>query len=216
MRTSDRRPAVLIDLGGVLVPDHLTAAATAWGRRLGITSQTFVTAVFAGNDDRILIGRTSADDWWRIVAERLRVGADLAAEIRHDLAARHTWNAALLTGLRRLDGRASIAVVSNAWPDIRTAMADAGLADLADAVVLSCDVGYAKPDPRIYRIALRRLGAVPADALFVDDTAEHVEAARALGLAGHLHTGTASTLDRIDEFVRRAPPCGEAGGAREP
>jgi putative hydrolase of the HAD superfamily len=40
----------------------------------------------------------------------------------------------------------------------------------ADSVVLSCEVGCAKPDPRIYATALRGVGADPADALFIDDT----------------------------------------------
>src|SRR5262245_19623179 len=104
-----RRPAILIDLGGVLIPDYLSAAAAAWGSRLGIAPHAFLAALFAGNDDQILIGRTSEAAWWTIVADRLRAGEDLIAEIRSDLTARQTWNAALLTCLRRLQGRATIA-----------------------------------------------------------------------------------------------------------
>lgn len=65
-------PALLIDVGGVLLPDHLPGAAQAWGRRLGVRPEAFLAALFAGNDDRILIGRTSEADWWDIIAERLR------------------------------------------------------------------------------------------------------------------------------------------------
>jgi putative hydrolase of the HAD superfamily len=84
-------------------------------------------------------------------------------------------------------------------------MADAGLPDLADTVVLSCEVGYAKSDPRIYAIALHSVPAEPADALFIDDTPEHVNAATSLGLAVHLHTDTGETLTRIEQFVERSP-----------
>jgi putative hydrolase of the HAD superfamily len=204
MATTHRahRPAILIDIGGVLVPDYLTAAATAWGSRLGIAPHTFLAALFAGSDEHVLIGRASEAAWWTIVADRLRVGEDLVAEIRSDLAARHTWNTALLTHLRRLRDRATIAIVSNAWPDTRARIADAGLHDLADAVVLSCEVGYAKPDPRIYAIALHRVGADPTRALFIDDTPRHVDAARSLGMTGHVHTNTDETIDRIDNFVQ--------------
>ena len=55
--------------------------------------------------------------------------------------------------------------------------------------------------PRIYTAALRRLAAGPAAALFVDDTPGHVAAAEALGLTGHVHTGAASTMARITEFL---------------
>jgi hypothetical protein len=40
-----------------------------------------------------------------------------------------------------------------------------------------------------------------AAALFVDDTPGHVAAAEALGLTGHVHTGAASTMARITQFV---------------
>jgi putative hydrolase of the HAD superfamily len=66
---------------------------------------------------------------------------------------------------------------------------------------LSCEAGYAKPDPRIYHAALRRLAASPGSARFIDDTPGHVAAAQALGMAGHLHTGTAATITRIEDFL---------------
>jgi len=200
-----RRPALLIDIGGVLVPDYLPAAAAAWGSRLGIAPQAFLVALYAGNDDQILIGRTSETAWWRIIADRLHIDEKLATAIRADLLARQTWNTALLTELRHIRARATITIVSNAWPDIRASMAHAGLLDLADTVVLSCEVGYAKPDPRIYTIALHSVRADPADALFIDDTLEHVNAASSLGMSGHLHTDTRETLTRIERFVEGSP-----------
>ncbi|MFJ5222819.1 hypothetical protein [Streptomyces sp. NPDC088400] len=38
------RSAILIDIGGVLVPDHLTAAAAEWSTRLGISPHAFLAA----------------------------------------------------------------------------------------------------------------------------------------------------------------------------
>jgi putative hydrolase of the HAD superfamily len=54
---------------------------------------------------------------------------------------------------------------------------------LVDAVVLSCDVGLAKPDPAIYQQVCAALGVAPADAIFVGDGAGgELEAAAELGL----------------------------------
>jgi putative hydrolase of the HAD superfamily len=55
-------------------------------------------------------------------------------------------------------------ILSNAWPDMRAGLVDAGVLELADTVVLSCEVGCAKPDPRIYATALHSVRAEPADA----------------------------------------------------
>ena len=49
-------------------------------------------------------------------------------------------------------------------------------------------------------MVLDRLGAVPADTLFVDDTPAIVDAARLLGLRVHLHTDTTETAEVIRSF----------------
>jgi putative hydrolase of the HAD superfamily len=76
------------------------------------------------------------------------------------------------------------------------------LTDIANAIVLSCEAGYAKPDVRIYQAALRQLAVAPSDALFIDDTPGHVTAAESFGMAGCLHTSTADTITRIEDFLR--------------
>lgn len=195
---------MLIDLGGVLVPDYLPAAAAAWSIRLGITQRAFLGALFGGSDDQVLTGRVSEPAWWDIVAGRLGTGPDLLAELQQDLASREIWDEALVALMRRLHGRARTAIVSNAWPGTRARMVRAGMADIANAIVLSCETGYAKPDVRIYQAALRRLAVAPSDALFIDDAPGHVTAAESLGMVGHLHTSTADTITRIEDFLR--PP----------
>ncbi len=55
-----------------------------------------------------------------------------------------------------------------------------------DAYVLSYEVGFRKPDPRIYREALRAAGVGPEACVFIDDLEENISAARNLGL-GTVH-----------------------------
>ena len=55
--------------------------------------------------------------------------------------------------------------------------------ELFQVIVDSSEVGVRKPDPRIFELALARLGGVaPERALFLDDAASNVAAARRLGL----------------------------------
>lgn len=49
-----------------------------------------------------------------------------------------------------------------AWPACR-------LAPYFDAVILSCEVGVAKPDEEIYKLACQRLNVTPQESLFVGD-----------------------------------------------
>ncbi|MFD9896214.1 HAD family hydrolase [Amycolatopsis sp. NPDC059027] len=55
--------------------------------------------------------------------------------------------------------------------------------------LFSGDLGCVKPDERIYRILLDRLGAAPADCLFFDDRKSNVDAAVALGIRAHVWDG---------------------------
>jgi putative hydrolase of the HAD superfamily len=198
--------AVLIDVGGVLMGNHWPAAALAWGERLGLSEQAFMAALFGGNDDQVLIGRMTEAEWWDVVGQRLRIGAADRLELRQDLEAREVWDTALVALLRRLRGRVKTAIVSNAWPELRTRMASQGLLDVVDEIVLSCEAGCAKPDQRIFEIALERVANGPIDTLFVDDTPEHVAVARSLGMHAHLHTSTHETIATIEWFVTDVIP----------
>lgn len=71
------------------------------------------------------------------------------------------------------------AVVSNIAWDVRSVLVSAD-AD-ADEYVLSYQVGVAKPDHRIFEIALSRLGVDAADAVMVGDSLENDGAALGLG-----------------------------------
>jgi nicotinate-nucleotide--dimethylbenzimidazole phosphoribosyltransferase len=81
----------------------------------------------------------------------------------------------------RLGAVTDTAVMSEV--DVRAALAPTGLADLLEVIVTSHDVGAAKPDPRGLLLALERLGADAAHALFVGDAAVDEGAAHAAGVA---------------------------------
>jgi HAD superfamily hydrolase (TIGR01509 family) len=71
------------------------------------------------------------------------------------------------------------AIVSNIAFDIRPAFRTAGAE--ADEFVLSFEVGVVKPDPRIFQIALQRLGVAAGEAVMVGDSQENDGAARDVG-----------------------------------
>jgi putative hydrolase of the HAD superfamily len=191
--------AVLIDVGGVLC--HSRGFDEAWAARFGLSTREFLGAVYGGSDETVLIGAVSEADWWRLVAGRLGAGLAVTDEMQRDLAARETWDEALVSLLRGLRGSARTAIVSNAWPDSRARFARDGMLDLVDEYVWSREVGYAKPHPRIFEIALERVGVTAEDALFIDDNPGHVAAAAALGMSGHVHTDSASTVALVRAWV---------------
>jgi putative hydrolase of the HAD superfamily len=76
-----------------------------------------------------------------------------------------------------------IAVVSNCTENTRPLLVSLGVDVLADALVLLCEVGAAKPAAEIFRYALDRLGVAAEAAVFVDDQPGYCAGSVAVGIS---------------------------------
>ena len=74
--------------------------------------------------------------------------------------------------LRRLNHAYRLGVVSNFYGNVDVLCREAGLAESLDAILDSTQLGISKPDPEIFRIAVRKLGVSPEEAIFVGDSYE--------------------------------------------
>ncbi|NPB09633.1 MAG: HAD-IA family hydrolase [Thermodesulfobacteria bacterium] len=76
-----------------------------------------------------------------------------------------------------------VAIISNWDERLRKLVASFGLEDFFAEIVISCEVGLAKPNPEIYHLACQRLETPPEKALMIGDHPEDdVLAARKAGL----------------------------------
>ena len=93
---------------------------------------------------------------------------------------------------RLRDAGIKLAIVSNSEGTVEAMLEEVGLRRHFDTVVDSWVVGVAKPDPRIFHLALDRLGVGPAEAIMVGDTPDK-------DIAGAQAAGTAAVLiDPLD------------------
>lgn len=76
----------------------------------------------------------------------------------------------------------AIALVSNCGDTTRPLLEDLGVIPLADSVILSCEVGSAKPSSEIYVSAIEDLGVAAADAVMIDDQPSFCAGAEAVGV----------------------------------
>ena len=73
---------------------------------------------------------------------------------------------------------------------------------LIDHPVYSSKCGFVKPSAEIYRYILDTYGLNPAECLFVDDRADNVAAAEAVGIRGYVFDGDAAKLGAyLDEIL---------------
>ncbi len=58
-----------------------------------------------------------------------------------------------------------------------------------DGWILSHQIGFRKPDPQFFRVALEKSGSLSQQAFFVDDMEIHIKAARLLGIQAEVFQG---------------------------
>lgn len=76
-----------------------------------------------------------------------------------------------------------LAVVTNSFPEDVRGWDSSPLSPLFDRAIVSCTVGLAKPDPRIYHLACQELEVPPDEALFIGDGGDdEIDGARIAGL----------------------------------
>jgi putative hydrolase of the HAD superfamily len=105
----------------------------------------------------------------------------------------------------RADGR-RIGVVSDAQRVyFRTELVAAGLVPFVDVAVTSGEHGFRKPDPRLFNIALARLGVPATEAIYVGDSVDRdLCGAQAAGI-------TPVLIDRSGGQLHALPECLPAG-----
>ena len=87
----------------------------------------------------------------------------------------------------RAGKQVKLGLLSNANRGFTERLRARGVAALFDDVVVSADVGLAKPDVAIFRLAAERLSVRPEACLMIDDQAQHIDGAHAAGFRAHLH-----------------------------
>jgi len=91
--------------------------------------------------------------------------------------------------LERLRGDYKLGVVTNFMdgPIARRVFDDLGFAELFGSLVVSAELGYMKPAPILFRMALEELGSKPENAVMVGDTYEaDIVGAHGVGMRGVL------------------------------
>jgi putative hydrolase of the HAD superfamily len=80
-------------------------------------------------------------------------------------------------------GRSLALLTNGAGPAQRAKIDRFGLANLFDAILVEGELGFGKPDPRVYQLALARLGRDPSEVWMVGDHLEwDVSAPQKLGV----------------------------------
>lgn len=196
-----RYRALIFDFDGVI--RHWDEAdARAIEARHGLPERALDSVAFEPSLlDRAITGRIP-DETWRLALRNALVRAH--GEIAG--AAADAWSnrrgridPAVVELAQAARARLRTGLLTNGTTRLEADLQTFKLDQAFDVVINSARVGFAKPDPRIFHVATVRLGFLPHECIFVDDTAGHVEAARAFGLTAIQFDGPASLRTSLAE-----------------
>jgi putative hydrolase of the HAD superfamily len=180
--------AIISDFGGVLMRTRTDASRRALEQRLGLLPHTIEARVFSSELSlSAQRGEISEDAFWRTLERDLdlpRFGTTWQ-EFQREFFADDFLDDELVALMRSVRPGVQTGLISNAWSGLREVLhTRVPIADAFDTLVISAEEKIMKPDPRIYQLALDRLGLEPPEAIFLDDFIENIHAAKALGLIG--------------------------------
>ncbi|MEV6054496.1 HAD family phosphatase [Streptomyces sp. NPDC052107] len=195
--------AVLFDMFGVLARVQSPESQAAIERTAGVSGQRFWDAYWSLRHpyDR---GDVLGPAYWQRVGERLGTpftGRQVDDLIAADLASWSEVDQESLGFLAELaDGGMRLGLLSNIPEELAAHYEETHewLGHFS-VVGLSCRIGSAKPEPAAYEWCSRELGLPAEEILFVDDRSDNVQAARRVGMRGHLFTSVGALAAALEE-----------------
>ncbi len=195
--------AVIFDFGGVLVRMVDDRPRLELAAQLNIPlSQLDELIYFSDSARRASRGEITVTKHWEIVGTTLGLPPDEMPGFLKKYWSSDDVNWKLLDFIKNLHPRYAVGLLSNAWDDLRQTMHQRWNIDgLFDDMIISAEVKLVKPDPRIFQLAVRRLQVSPSEAVFIDDVAENVTAARQEGLHAVQYLDLQQTLDELEHLL---------------
>ncbi|MGQ9457380.1 MAG: HAD family hydrolase [Anaerolineae bacterium] len=196
-----RIQAILFDVGDVLTDHGATRdLLRAYDRQLRWPEGTLHERLYRSPWwERVSLGQISETAYfYGAVGEVAPILPQALEVLRYGCFALEPLRPEMVDLLQALARRYRLGLVSNASPSLRHQLIRwPHVLGLFEVVLISAEVGLRKPDPRIYRLALRRLQLAPEEVLFVDDKARNVEGARAVGMEGIVFTSPAQLREEL-------------------
>jgi putative hydrolase of the HAD superfamily len=194
--------AVFIDFGGVIMRTEDKGPRNRQAERLRMTSRDLEKIVFESESSlKASTGEITEEAHWQAVSKLLGVSRGKGEKIIAEFFSGDRWDTALLDFLRSLRPERKVVLISNAWSGLRSIIAKQHFEDAFDEMIISAEVGMMKPDARIYRLALDKMGVRPAQSVFLDDMLINVEAARSVGMNAIQFTQREKTLEELKQIL---------------
>lgn len=181
----------IFDMGGVLA-ENFDVRPDIY-KYLKINDKEFLS--FAGTDfDKYSAGEIKSEEFWKAFSERY------GTEIKEDLFAiffKPKLNEKTEEIIKNLKKEARVVCGTNTIDPHYNYHYSKGQYDVFDKVYASNKIGISKPASAFYRFILDNENVEPAEAVFIDDMKENVEAASEIGIKSILFRGAEFLIEKL-------------------
>lgn len=196
-----RITTIFFDWGGVIADDPGDEFLSLLLRNIG-ASEEQVQEIYDTYMKRFMKGLISETEYWE--ALRLNYGFSIHDTISDEFK---KWN-----GLVKNDDILALAIqakaiglqtaiLSNVIEPTYNVLVKAGYYNYFDDVIASCKVGFAKPQPEIYQLALDRLHTTARQSVFIDDKQNNLDPAYKMGFKTILAQNPAQIIQDITQYL---------------
>jgi len=195
--------AIYFDLGGVIVRTEDKTSRTNLAIEFGISYNEMDKFVFECKTAALAsLGKLTEEEHWLDVTRRLNRPKTDMPRIRDAFFGGDSIDQDIVGLLRLLRNTHKTGLISNAWNGLRQWIIDQKFDDAFDYMTISAELGFAKPDKRIYQFALEKLDVQARQAIFVDDVEKNISACEALGMYGVLFRTPQQVLAEIKQLLK--------------
>lgn len=197
--------AIVLDIGGVVLRTEDRSGREALEKQHNLPEGGADVLVFNSQPAmESTIGKKAPEAIWQNVADVLSLSSKGLDNFRKTFWQGDRVDQEIINFLKSIQATFITAFLTNAWDGFRAILAqEYGLieGETVDHILISSELGVAKPDLAIYQILSESVNCRYNQILFVDDFLENIEAAHSLGIHTIHYQRGMDLISKIQEML---------------
>lgn len=194
---------VFFDFGGVIQRTEYQAPRQHLAQRFGMEYDDIDRLVFNSPSAlKATVGEIDVKTHWQEIARRLNIKGNGIETFETDFFAGDVIDHSIVQFLKSLHPHFRTGLISNAWSDMREYLKRKKIDEVFDTLTISAEVGVAKPDEKIYLLALEQAQVEASEAVFVDDVLANIEACEQVGMKGILFKDPHESMEQLRKLLK--------------
>jgi len=205
--------AMIFDVGGVLalprypIKDRkgriVSGVYSSIAKKLGISLDQYFDSIYTIYA-KAIEGKRPEEEVVETMVRNLKISkSKLKALYNHAYKTRFKQNKELFRFAFQFKKKGfKIAVLTDQWYLSKKALLSKEFYKNFDPIIVSCDVGMRKPNPKIYRLILKKLKLPAKQTVFIDNQEWNIKPAKKLGMKTILFKNNKQAIKQLDKLLK--------------